>query len=57
MADSKNTVYHWYETQYHSHSLKLALYGVNLGVFARFIGVFDHLFRFSYEVYEKTVSN
>ena len=29
---------------YYSHSLKLALYGVNLGLFARFIGEFDRLF-------------
>ena len=28
----------------YSHSLQLALYGVNLGLFARFIGGFDRLF-------------
>ena len=28
----------------YSHSLKLALYGVNLGLFARFFGGFDRLF-------------
>ena len=32
------------EQVYYSHSLKLALYGVNLGLFARFIGGFDRLF-------------
>ena len=33
-------LFYWY----YSHSLKLALYPVNLGLFVRFIGGFDRLF-------------